>query len=409
MVRTRQVAKHERSLGLTGGCVGRYRDRPRLPEQVRGRRMITAMVRVMIAVVRLTVDQPRCKAGQGLAGPWRPGRRRHRRPRCRRRHRRRHWRRPRCRRRDCRTGPARGLRRHGYVRRGWRHRRQSRRPRPRRLLALDRRVADRVDQGVVGQVGRTVGAGIGRLPGILAREAGALRRLVRSHVGIGCRAFELVQRRTQAALLQQARHAGRAAGSGDDLRARPRRGLRLAAGRHGHAVAVHEAGHRLGRRHRHDGDAAADPDGARGRGDDDGLLLAEAPADQPEDAAAGVDGEIAGVAGGIVDETVDDHACVGTDRERAAVEKHQMRAVRGGSGHELVGLDVDADAQDAFVLVGRLAQGIAVGGGGDADRRARLGGRCRQCQDEAAQGGTKKPVGVCVAHGNSRAVVRTAS
>ena len=85
--------------------------------------------------------------------------------------------------------------------------------------------------------------------------------------------------------------------------------------------------------------------------------LADRSADQPEHAAAGIDGEIAVVAGGIVDETVDDHACVGPDRERAAVEKHQVRAVRGGSGDELVGLDVDADAQDAFVLVGRLAQG----------------------------------------------------
>ena len=55
------------------------------------------------------------------------------------------------------------------------------------------------------------------------------------------------------------------------------------------------------------------------------------------------------------------------DRERAAVEEDQMGAVRGASGVDLIGLDVDADAQNALGFIRRLAERIAIGAGGDAD------------------------------------------
>ena len=58
-----------------------------------------------------------------------------------------------------------------------------------------------------------------------------------------------------------------------------------------------------------------------------------------------------------------------------------MGAVVGVGRDQLIGLHVDADAQDALVLVRRLAERIAVGPGGDADARHALDRKCgRRCR-----------------------------
>src|SRR5204863_8390453 len=129
------------------------------------------------------------------------------------------------------------------------------------------------------------------------------------------------QRGGEAALLHESGHAGHAASVGDDLRSGPRRRLRPAAAGHGHAGAENEVGHRLALADGNDGDAAADADAARRRGDDDGLLLAELAADQAEDSTAGADGEITAVGAGVEDEAVDRDPRVGFDRERATLEE----------------------------------------------------------------------------------------
>src|SRR5262249_5870397 len=92
-----------------------------------------------------------------------------------------------------------------------------------------------------------------------------------------------------------------------------------------------------------------------------GWFLLILPPDQAQDTPADVDNQLARLRIGIVDEFIDGHSGVGPDGKGAAVEEYQVRAVVGRRRNQLIGLHVNADAQDALVLVGRLAKRIAVG------------------------------------------------
>ncbi len=256
------------------------------------------------------------------------------------------------------------------------------------IFVRDRRIRRRRRRGIAQGVGQyVVRIGIARsraaaeavaqrLSAALARigtgEARTLADLIgAARLAAALAAFELAEQRrpvlpggTALGLARQAAEEGR------HLEARAGHDLELAAGADRHADAEDEDRQRLLLVDIEDGDAAADADGARRRGDGDGVGLADLAADQAEHALAGVDGEVAGLGRRIVDELVDGELRVRTDRQRRAVEEHQMGAVVGLRRDQLVGLHVDADAQHALGLGGRLAARIAVGRRGDADLRA---------------------------------------
>ncbi len=134
-------------------------------------------------------------------------------------------------------------------------------------------------------------------------------------------------------------------------------GLGAAGGAHRHVGAEHEGRDRAHSLGVDQGDAAANADGAGRRGDGDRIGLADAAADQTEHALAGADRQVTGLAIGIVDEPVDGQLGIRSDRERRTIEEHQMGAVVGTRGDQLVGLHVDADAQYALVGAGGLPRG----------------------------------------------------
>ena len=118
-----------------------------------------------------------------------------------------------------------------------------------------------------------------------------------------------------------------------------------------------------------EGDAAADGDRGRGRLEGDVLLVAHLAADVAQQARGDVRHHVARLFLGIVDELVDHELRVGGDRERRLVGEEDLRLAGVLRRDALVAHDVVADEEGALRLVGRLADGVGIDRGGDADRR----------------------------------------